>query len=193
MTDHTPSTLSFSNISYRVGDKDVLKNVNGFLKPGHIMAIMGASGAGKTTLLDLLGRKRKSGQASGTCYLNGAIMNDDEFRRVAGFVEQEDTLMPSLTVFETLLYSARLRLPKTMSLEAQKYRVVQTMNELGIMNIRDSRIGSEGSRGISGGEKRRVSIACELVTSPSIIFMDEPVCHNIPNCLKILIISRRLG
>lgn len=82
--------------------------------------------------------------------------------------------MSTLTVYETVLYSALLRLPREMSLEAKKYRTLETMNELGILGIKDSRIGSAGRRSISGGEKRRVSIACELVTSPSILFLDEP-------------------
>ena len=91
-----------------------------------------------------------------------------------GFVDQEDTLMSTLTVYETVLYSALLRLPREMSFEAKKFRTLETMHELGILGIKDSRIGDSGHRSISGGEKRRVSIACELVTSPSILFLDEP-------------------
>lgn len=82
--------------------------------------------------------------------------------------------MSTLTVYETVLYSALLRLPRDMSLAAKRYRTLETMNELGILGIRDMRIGDSSNRSISGGEKRRVSIACELVTSPSILFLDEP-------------------
>lgn len=107
-------------------------------------------------------------------HVNGRNIPDSVFKNVVGFVDQEDTLMSTLTVYETILYSALLRLPREMSKEAKEYRVLETMNELGILGIKDSRIGSSGKRSISGGEKRRVSIACELVTSPSILFLDEP-------------------
>jgi ABC-type multidrug transport system ATPase subunit len=93
---------------------------------------------------------------------------------ICRYVDQEDTLLGTLTVRETLMYSAMLRLPKNMSLQAKKVRVQQTMMELGIDHIADRKIGVPGKRGISGGEKRRVSIAQELVTSPSILFLDEP-------------------
>lgn len=173
--DHVPTTLQFRNVSYRIGDKQILQNIHGIVKPGQVLAIMGASGAGKTSFLDILARKRKKGVVDGEFFLNGRKVSDSKFKRVVGFVDQEDTLMPSLTVFETVLYSALLRLPKDMSIEAKKYRVLGTLEELGILGIKDMRIGNEDERGISGGEKRRVTIACELVTSPSILFMDEPV------------------
>jgi ABC-type multidrug transport system ATPase subunit len=173
--DHTPTTLQFRNVSYRIGEKLILDNVHGIVKPGEVLAIMGASGAGKTSFLDILARKRKKGVVEGEFFLNGKSVSDSRFKSVVGFVDQEDTLMPSLTVYETVLYSALLRLPKNMSVAAKKYRVLETLEELGILGIKDMRIGNEGERGISGGEKRRVTIACELVTSPSILFMDEPV------------------
>jgi ABC-type multidrug transport system ATPase subunit len=111
----------------------------------------------------------------GQANLHSWTIDDNElYKRVVGFVDQEDTLMSTLTVYETVLYSAVLRLPKDMSIEAKKFRTLETMQELGILGIKDSRIGETGKRSISGGEKRRVSIACELVTSPSILFLDEP-------------------
>ena len=119
-------------------------------------------------------RKNKRGAVSGTMLVNGREVRDAEFKAVSGFVDQEDTLMSTLTVYETVLYSALLRLPREMSLAAKKFRTLETMNELGILGIRDMRIGDSSYRSISGGEKRRVSIACELVTSPSILFLDEP-------------------
>ncbi|KAI0080990.1 hypothetical protein K474DRAFT_1614475 [Panus rudis PR-1116 ss-1] len=175
MTDHVPAALHFSNISYSLQDgRTILDNISGSVKPGQIMAIMGASGAGKSTFLDILARKQKRGIVSGKTLVNGREVPDSDFKAVMGFVDQEDTLMSTLTVYETVLYSALLRLPREMSFEAKKFRTLETMNELGILGIKDSRIGSKGRRSISGGEKRRVSIACELVTSPSILFLDEP-------------------
>jgi ABC-type multidrug transport system ATPase subunit len=175
MTDHVPASLHFSSLSYTLNNnRIILDSISGRVKPGQVLAIMGASGAGKSTFLDILARKRKRGMVRGTTLVNGREVPDEMFKNVMGFVDQEDTLMSTLTVYETVLYSALLRLPREMSLEAKKFRTMETMNELGILGIKDSRIGDSGRRSISGGEKRRVSIACELVTSPSILFLDEP-------------------
>ncbi|KAJ6544972.1 hypothetical protein DFH09DRAFT_1040442 [Mycena vulgaris] len=191
MNDHVPATLHFSALTYTLGSRVLLDNISGTIKPGQVCAIMGASGAGKSTFLDILARKAKRGQVSGTTYVNGREVRDEEFKAVTGFVDQEDTLMSTLTVYETVLYSALLRLPRDMSWEAKKFRTLETMNELGILGIKDSRIGASGQRSISGGEKRRVSIACELVTSPSILFLDEPTsgldAYNAFNVVESLV------
>ncbi|KAJ7081875.1 hypothetical protein B0H15DRAFT_890062 [Mycena belliarum] len=191
MNDHVPATLHFSGLTYTLGSRVLLDNISGTIKPGQVCAIMGASGAGKSTFLDILARKAKRGQVSGMTYVNGREVRNEEFKAVTGFVDQEDTLMSTLTVYETVLYSALLRLPRDMSLEAKKFRTLETMNELGILGIKDSRIGASGQRSISGGEKRRVSIACELVTSPSILFLDEPTsgldAYNAFNVVESLV------
>jgi ABC-type multidrug transport system ATPase subunit len=174
MADHVPATLHFSGLSYTVNNRQVLSSITGTVRPGQMMAIMGASGAGKSTLLDILARRNKKGAVHGEVLVNGRKISDEQYKRVVGFVDQEDTLMGTLTVYETVLNSALLRLPRDMGYEAKKLRTLETMHELGILDIRDSRIGDSGNRSISGGEKRRVSIACELVTSPSILFLDEP-------------------
>lgn len=177
MSGHKPAALMFNNISYQLnGGQQILSGVHGVVHPGQVMAIMGASGAGKTTFLDILARKNKRGTVNGEFYVNGEIISDEDFKSVVGFVDQEDTMMPTLTVYETILNSALLRLPRDMSRQAKNRRVMEVISELGIMHIKDQIIGSEdsGMRGISGGEKRRVGIACELVTSPSILFLDEP-------------------
>jgi ABC-type lipoprotein export system ATPase subunit len=194
MADHVPATLHFNNISYRLpSGKSVLSHVTGTVRPGELLAIMGASGAGKSTLLDILARKAKTGQVTGDMYINGREVPDEEiFRRVVGYVDQEDTLLSTLTVYEAVLYSALLRLPREMSHQAKVYRTLETMNELGILGIKDSRIGESGKRSISGGEKRRVSIACELVTGPSILFLDEPTSGKLhrSHTVKLMIRSR---
>jgi ABC-type multidrug transport system ATPase subunit len=176
MTDHVPATVHFSNISYTLSSgKQVLSHITGTVRPGEIMAIMGPSGAGKSTLLDILAHKAKTGKTTGSMYINSKPVPDEAvFRRVVGYVDQEDVLMGTLTVYEAVLYSALLRLPREMSRQAKVFRTLETMNELGILGIKDQRIGETGKRSISGGEKRRVSIACELVTGPSILFLDEP-------------------
>ncbi|KAE9404292.1 hypothetical protein BT96DRAFT_973299 [Gymnopus androsaceus JB14] len=174
MAEHVPASMHFDDLSYVLNSKVILSGISGAVKPGQLMAIMGASGAGKSTLLDILARKSKRGAVGGEILVNGRVVTDEQFRAVTGYVDQEDTLMSTLTVYETVLYSALLRLPREMSEEAKKFRTLETMHELGILGIKDMRIGQSGHRSISGGEKRRVSIACELVTSPSILFLDEP-------------------
>lgn len=195
LADHKPASLAFENVSYQLNGKQILAGISGAVHPGELLAIMGASGAGKTTFLDILARKNKIGITGGELYLNGERVRDDEFRSVIGFVDQEDTMLPTLTVHETILDSALLRLPKEMSRASKEQRVEDVERQLGIHAIRHQKIGSEeGGRGISGGEKRRVGIACELVTSPSILFLDEPTsgldafnAFNVVECLVTLV------
>lgn len=176
LSEQRAASLLFENVSYHLNEKEILSGVQGAAHPGEITAIMGASGAGKTTFLDILARKNKRGLVQGDFYVNGEKMGDSDFKSMIGFVDQEDTMLPTLTVHETILTSALLRLPKDMSRFAKEQRVTEVEKQLGIYHIKDQIIGSEEGRGrgISGGEKRRVGIACELVTSPSILFLDEP-------------------
>lgn len=195
LINHTPMALQFENVSYNLKGKEIISGISGIAHPGQITAIMGASGAGKSTFLDILARKNKRGTVLGNMYVNGEKILDAEYRNVIGFVDQEDTLLPTLTVHETILTSALLRLPADMGLSVKEQRVVEVMQQLGIYHIKDQIIGSEegNGRGISGGEKRRVGIACELVTSPSILFLDEPTsgldafnAFNVVECLVTL-------
>ncbi|PHH59424.1 hypothetical protein CDD81_3210 [Ophiocordyceps australis] len=195
MANHKPAALYCDKVAYSLNGKTILSGIQSICHPGEITAIMGASGAGKTTLLDILARKNKRGQVSGSFYVNGERVGDSEYKNVVGFVDQEDTMLPTLTVHETILNSALLRLPRDMGRAAKEQRVMEVERELGILHIRDSLIGSEEGRGrgISGGEKRRVGIACELVTSPSILFLDEPTsgldafnAYNVVECLVTL-------
>ncbi|CAM0136040.1 FAD-dependent urate hydroxylase, variant 2 [Umbelopsis sp. WA50703] len=195
MHEHIPATLIFNNISYEVNKQKILNGVTGIVHPGQVMAIMGASGAGKTSLLDILAKRTKSGAVGGEIYVNGHAIPNSQYKKVIGYVDQEDTMIPTLTVYETVLYSALLRLPRTMSTAAKRFRVMETLQELGIDSIKDSKIGSAGSRSISGGERRRVAIACELVTSPSILFLDEPTsgldAYNAYNVVESLVTLAR--
>jgi ABC-type multidrug transport system ATPase subunit/ABC-type multidrug transport system permease subunit len=195
MTDHKPASLYFENVCYNLNGKQILTGIRGNAHPGEVMAIMGASGAGKTTFLDILARKNKRGTVEGDFYVNGEKVSDNDYRNVVGFVDQEDTMLPTLTVHETIMTSALLRLPRDMGRSAKELRVYEVEKQLGILAIKDSLIGSEEGkgRGISGGEKRRVGIACELVTSPSILFLDEPTsgldaynAYNVIECLVTL-------
>lgn len=193
MADHKPASLYFDNVRYSLNGKTILDGIQGVAHPGQIMAIMGASGAGKTTFLDILARKNKRGTVEGNFYVNGEKVSNSDYKSVIGFVDQEDTMLPTLTVHETIMNSALLRLPKDMGKNAKELRVFEVEKQLGISHIRDSLIGSEEGhgRGISGGEKRRVGIACELVTSPSILFLDEPTsgldAYNAFNVIECLV------
>ncbi|KAG2204428.1 hypothetical protein INT47_005219 [Mucor saturninus] len=195
MTEHTPVSLSFDKVGYSLPHikQPLLVNASGCVQSGQVLAIMGPSGAGKTTLLDILANRTKAGQVTGDVYANGKKCSREEYAQLIGYVDQEDTMIPTLTVYETILYSALLRLPRSMSEEAKKYRVMEVMQELGIDGIKDSKIGQADDRSISGGERRRVAIACELVTSPSILFLDEPTsgldaynAFNVVECLVTL-------
>ncbi|CAO0792155.1 unnamed protein product [Mucor circinelloides] len=193
MSEHTPVDLVFDRIGYTLPNvaKPVLVNATGKVKSGEVLAILGPSGAGKTTLLDILANRTKTGQVTGNLYVNGKQVPREEYAQLIGYVDQEDTMIPTLTVYETILYSALLRLPRSMSTAAKKFRVMEVMQELNIDGIKDSKIGQPGSRSISGGERRRVSIACELVTSPSILFLDEPTsgldAYNAFNVVESLV------
>lgn len=193
ISEHTPTTLIFDDIGYSINDKTILESASGMVQPGHVMAIMGPSGAGKTTLLDILAKRTKSGKSTGSIYINGQHVSASHYKKLIGYVDQEEVMIPTLTVYETILYSALLRLPRSMSKAAKIFRVIEVMQELNIDGIKDAKIGQPDARSISGGERRRVAIACELVTSPSILFLDEPTsgldaynAFNVVECLVSL-------
>ncbi|KAF9610699.1 hypothetical protein IFM89_024138 [Coptis chinensis] len=152
----------------------ILSDVSCEAKPGKITAIAGPSGAGKTTLLEILAGKVPLSRISGKVLVNDKPMDGKHFRRVSGYITQDDALFPLLTVEETLMFSARLRLYGGSN-EAM-VRVKQLLKELGLEHIGGKRIGgdSDSIRGISGGEKRRVSIGVDLVHDPPILLIDEP-------------------
>ncbi|KAF9672752.1 hypothetical protein SADUNF_Sadunf11G0077000 [Salix dunnii] len=152
--------------------KFILRDVNCAARSGEITAIAGPSGAGKTTLLEILAGKISSCKVSGQVLVNSQPMKAKHFRRISGYVTQDDSLFPLLTVKETLLYSALLRLPGGKKEAANRVR--RLLKELGLENVEDSRIGEGSDWGISGGERRRVSIGVELVHDPAVVFIDEP-------------------
>ncbi|KAJ1564397.1 hypothetical protein HK405_014974, partial [Cladochytrium tenue] len=168
-------TIGFSIQSYKIGNKAVLRDVTGTASVGKVFSIMGPSGAGKTTLLDLLAGKTKSGVTAGAVTVGGEVATEDQLRELVGYVDQEDLLLSTMTVRETLLFSAELRLPESMTAAQRAARVDAVLADLGLTQVAGSRIGGfGGKRGISGGERRRVSIGVELVTNPPVLLLDEP-------------------
>lgn len=153
--------------------KRLLHGLNGYAEPGRIMAIMGPSGSGKSTLLDAL-----AGRLSNNVVMTGNILVNGNKRRrnygVVAYVTQEDVLLGTLTVRETITYSAYLRLPPTLSKEEVNGVIEGTILEMGLEDCADRLIGNWHLRGVSGGEKKRVSIALEILVRPRILFLDEP-------------------
>ncbi|XVF47355.1 hypothetical protein PTKIN_Ptkin03bG0102500 [Pterospermum kingtungense] len=153
--------------------KRLLQGLSGYAEPGRIVAIMGPSGSGKSTLLDsLAGRLARNVVMTGNILLNGKKKRL-EYGGVA-YVTQEDVMLGTLTVRETLTYSAHLRLPNNLSKEEVRDIVEGTIIEMGLQECGDTVIGNWHLRGISGGEKKRLSIALEILTMPKILFLDEP-------------------
>ncbi|XAR60362.1 Xenobiotic-transporting ATPase [Bertholletia excelsa] len=153
--------------------KRLLSGLTGYAEPGRIMAIMGPSGSGKSTLLDsLAGRLSTSVVMTGNVLLNGKKRRTDY--GVVAYVTQENVLLGTLSVKETITYSAKLRLPANTSNEEVKGIVDETIGEMGLQDCADRLIGNWHLRGISGGEKKRLSIALELLMRPPLLFLDEP-------------------
>ncbi|XP_020215956.1 ABC transporter G family member 5 [Cajanus cajan] len=152
------------------GVRHVLKNVSFQAKPWEILAIVGPSGAGKSSLLEILAGKHSP--QSGTVLVNHKPVDKAQFRKLSGYVTQKDTLFPLLTVEETLMFSAKLRLK--LPQEQLCSRVKSLIKELGLDHVAGTRIGDDRVRGISGGERRRVSIGVEVIHDPKVLVLDEP-------------------
>ncbi|CAA6667042.1 unnamed protein product [Spirodela intermedia] len=138
-----------------------------------MLAMLGPSGSGKTTLLTALGGRLGGGALSGSITYNGRPFSS-AMRRNLGFVTQDDVLYPHLTVAETLLYTALLRLPRSLSRSQKAAAADAVVVQLGLAACRSSIIGGPLLRGISGGERKRVSIGQEMLVNPSLILLDEP-------------------
>ncbi|PQP97300.1 ABC transporter G family member 11-like isoform X2 [Prunus yedoensis var. nudiflora] len=153
--------------------RSILQGVTGYARPGELLAIMGPSGCGKSTLLDALG-----GRLSSNTRKTGKILINGQKQALAygtsAYVTQDDTLITTLTVSEAVYYSAQLQLPDSMSKAEKKERAEITIREMGLQDAMNTRIGGWGSKGLSGGQKRRVSICIELLTRPNLLFLDEP-------------------
>ncbi|CAI4230341.1 unnamed protein product [Auanema sp. JU1783] len=155
--------------------KKILTGVYGSAQPGEVIAIMGSSGAGKSTLLNILTHRNIEKVVSeGHVKINGLTVNRDYMRRVSAFVQQDDCFIGSLTVLEHLNFSAKLKMSDRYSDKDQGKRVRQVISELGLKNCANTIVGTRSVKGLSGGEKKRLSFASEILTSPPILFCDEP-------------------
>ena len=153
--------------------RTLLSNVSGIVKPGEFLAIMGPSGAGKTILLNALsGKKQELIKECGDVLLNGKNINTLQYKSMIGVVPQEDILIETLTPAESLLYAAHFTINVDKDLKDKL--VQQCIEELGLTGCKDTIIGGIMRRGLSGGEKKRVSIGLEIIYNPSVLFLDEP-------------------
>jgi len=182
-----PLSLVFDHIQYFVDmPKEMTKNgatekklqllqdVSGAFRPGVLTALMGITGAGKTTLLDVLAGRKTGGYIEGTIKIAGYPKKQDTFSRISGYCEQSDIHSPNLTVYESLKFSAWLRLPSNVKPHQRDMFIKEVMNLIEITDLKNAMVGIPGATGLSAEQRKRLTIAVELVASPSIIFMDEP-------------------
>lgn len=134
---------------------------------------MGPSGSGKTTLLNVLARRTRSNY-TGECRVNNSKLDNEAFGQISSYVEQEDALIGSMTVWETLRFAADLALPRSVNRREKRQRTQTLLEAFGIQNQASTLVGTPIRKGISGGQKRRVSVASQLITCPKILFLDEP-------------------
>ncbi|XP_064099216.1 protein scarlet-like isoform X1 [Macrobrachium nipponense] len=155
--------------------KRVLNSVSGAVRPGSLVALMGASGAGKSTLMNALAHRTPGEMVvDGDILVNGHRANQS-MNSLSGYVHQDDIFVGSLTVKEHLTFMARLRMDKRLSGSERNARVQELMKELGLLKVQDSRIGVPGySKSLSGGERKRLAFATEILTDPPLLFCDEP-------------------
>ncbi|MCO5595653.1 hypothetical protein L7F22_049698 [Adiantum nelumboides] len=182
-----PLSISFENINYFVdmpaemrirgvaNDRlQLLRGVSGTFRPSILTALVGVSGAGKTTLMDVLAGRKTGGHIEGHISISGYPKKQDTFARIAGYCEQTDIHSPNVTVGESVAYSAWLRLPKDVDKSARMMFIDEVMELVELDSIQDAIVGLPGVNGLSTEQRKRLTIAVELVANPSIIFMDEP-------------------
>ena len=160
------------NITFRFPNSDNgMHNLSFTLQNGELLAIMGGSGTGKTTLLSLLNGSLKPQE--GTITINGHDIAEPQAKDLIGFVPQDDLLIEELTVYQNLWFTAKLCF-EGMSEEEIDHRVLQTLKDLGLDAAKDLKVGSAINKYISGGQRKRLNIALELIREPAVLFLDEP-------------------
>ncbi|OVA16670.1 ABC transporter-like [Macleaya cordata] len=152
----------------------LLGGITGTFRPGALTALMGVTGAGKTTLLDVLSGRKTTGIIKGDIRIGGYPKVQETFARISGYCEQNDIHSPQITVSESVIYSAWLRLPPEIDPDTKTEFVREVLETIELDRIKDALVGIPGVSGLSTEQRKRLTIAVELVSNPSIIFMDEP-------------------
>ncbi|KFK25590.1 hypothetical protein AALP_AA8G134300 [Arabis alpina] len=174
--------------------KTLLNGISGEARDGEILAVLGASGSGKSTLIDALANRIAKGSLKGNVTLNGEILNSKMQKAISAYVMQDDLLFPMLTVEETLMFAAEFRLPRSLSKSKKNLRVQALIDQLGLRNAAKTVIGDEGHRGISGGERRRVSIGIDIIHDPILLFLDEPTSGlDSTSALSVIKVLKRIA
>ncbi|KAF9875361.1 hypothetical protein CkaCkLH20_07181 [Colletotrichum karsti] len=175
-TDATNLGLSFGytdlGFQPKKSKKLILQNVTGSIDRGTLTAVMGGSGAGKSTFVNVLMGKTKN--TGGMVAVNSSPDKLNRYKKVIGYVPQDDIVLPELTVYENIVHSAKIRLPRTWSTDDIEAHVTSVIDCLELSHVRNSLVGSVGKPVISGGQRKRVSIGMELASAPMAIFLDEP-------------------
>ncbi|KAL1200880.1 ABC transporter G family member 19 [Cardamine amara subsp. amara] len=204
---HVPFVLAFNNLEYdvtlhqqfgfsrRSSIKTLLNDVSGEACDGEILAVLGASGAGKSTLIDALAGRVAETSLRGSITLNGEkVLQTRLLKVISAYVMQDDLLFPMLTVKETLMFASEFRLPRTLSKSKKMERVETLIDQLGLRYAADTVIGDEGHRGVSGGERRRVSIGIDIVHDPIVLFLDEPTSGlDSTNAFMVVQVLKRIA
>ena len=152
----------------------ILKNITGVIWPGQMYALLGPSGAGKTSLLDVISGRKTTGEISGKVLFDGKEPTSLRLKRDTAYVQQQDALLSSFTVYECIVFTAMLKLPAIMSYVDKRSRALEVIEKMGLFKAMNTKIGGPLSRGVSGGELKRVSIAVCLINDPQCLFLDEP-------------------
>ncbi|PVZ97462.1 hypothetical protein BB558_006567 [Smittium angustum] len=190
-----PAEIVFENLTYKVDiktktskrkkllgcfknyentrSKTILDSITGSFKPGKLTAIIGPSGSGKTSLLNLLSGRIGSGNITGNIWLNGRNADNGSLKLVSRYISQEDVMLPTMTVKEIIEMAIRFRIDKITEKELEE-RLNDAVETLELQKCLNTQIGDSISKGISGGEKKRTSIAMDMATNSSILFLDEP-------------------
>lgn len=171
--DLTVRKLSYTIPHKKLPPVKILDSVSFTAKSSELLAIVGASGTGKSTLLRIMSGRVNQFDPNSILLNNHPMNRPNEMKKICGFVAQEDSLLPLLTVKETLMFSAKFRL-RGMSLRDKELRVESMIHELGLVHVADSYVGDEDNRGVSGGERKRLSIGVDMVHDPAILLLDEP-------------------
>eukprot|EP00736_Rhodelphis_marinus_P013719 Rmarinus@m.4582 len=182
--DHVdPLSLTFRDLRYivdikndetkKMEQKEILKGISGHIAAGDMVALMGPSGAGKSTLLDLLAGRKTVGYIVGDLLFNGKPRSEATLRNSA-YVLQSDVHLPNLSVKETLQFAAQFRMPDKIRAYQMEDRIEALLETLEMKHIEDSIVGGDTIAGISGGQRKRLSIGVEIINLPALIFLDEP-------------------
>nr|KAE8946188.1 ABC transporter G family member 37 [Phytophthora fragariae] len=170
----TPSNLCIKDLDYYVTlpsgeERQLLRKITAHFEPGRMVALMGATGAGKTTLMDVIAGRKTGGRIVGDIYVNGELKDPANFSRITAYCEQMDIHSEAASIYEALVFSAKLRLPPNFTEEERMNLVHETLELLELKAIAGEMVGS-----LSVEQKKRVTIGVEVVSNPSVLFLDEP-------------------